>query len=361
MRIPQRASLLKQTTDVLRQSIKERAWTKVMPSERVLADQLQVSRPTVRAALKILQRERLIHISQGKPTHIVQRRRAAATPQRGVTLLTSAPLHAMGRSDLLVTHELRRHLQDAGYRLNIYYDARLRARDPHAVLEKLVTQLPNNVWVLLLQIEAVQRFFADAGEPTLVCGSTYTDVALPSFDVDLRAVSRHAVGEFLRNGHRRIALVTPKTGLAGDVVGERGFGEAFAVTPHADARALIIAHRQTVPSLCAAIEMAVKSASPPTGLLITHPKDVLTVLTCLHRLGLRVPQDMSIICRGHSELLDAIVPPLACYKVDWEAYARTFSRAVIQLAETGSLSRKTMLFEPPFCNGATLVSPPRPK
>ena len=257
MQVPQRASLLKQVLEILRQNLRDGLWPEFMPSERILADELQVSRPTVRAALKVLHREGVIRISQGKQTRVVKRHRANAADPKIVTLLTPLPLHSITGSILLVINELRRHLQDAGYRLKLQSDMRLNDRNSRASLEKQVLQSVNSVWILLHQRLAVQQFFADRGLLTIAFGSTYKNVDIPSFDVDFRAVCRHAAGLLLRRGHRSIGFVTPKIELAGDLASEEGFRAAFEVSQHSNAHPLIISHKRTVQSLCAAVDQAI--------------------------------------------------------------------------------------------------------
>jgi len=46
--------------------------------------------------------------------------------------------------------------------------------------------------------------------------------------MDYRSICRHAGGIFLSKGHRRIALVVPNSGVAGDIASEAGFCEAIA-------------------------------------------------------------------------------------------------------------------------------------
>ena len=355
MEIPQRASLLKQATDILRRGLQEGVWAERMPAERILADELQVSRPTVRAALKVLQREGWVRISQGKQTQVVKRRGSGVAARKAVTLLTPEPLHAMSGSDHLVINELRRYLQNADYQLELCSDARFNARDPQTALKKQLLRSTDSVWILHTLNAGAHQFFRDRGLTALAFGSAHETIDIPAFDVDFRAACRHAAGQFLRKGHRRIGLVTPKTGLAGDVAGEEGFREAFEVSSHDDARPLIISHTRTVKSLCAAVDRVTQMPSPPTGLLVSHPPDVLTVLTHLLRSGFRVPEDMSLISRGYAAHLDHIVPRVACYRVDWVQYARRFSRAVVQLAETGTLARQSTLVAPDFHNGDTLA------
>jgi DNA-binding GntR family transcriptional regulator len=50
-RLPQRASLVAQTVEVLREAIAAGEWPQWLPGELELTDRLQVSRVTLRAAL----------------------------------------------------------------------------------------------------------------------------------------------------------------------------------------------------------------------------------------------------------------------------------------------------------------------
>lgn len=73
--IPQRVSLVAQTADVLQKEIERGVWKGCLPGEHALCARLRVSRPTLRGALKALQRAGWIEVSQGK------RRRLASPPK----------------------------------------------------------------------------------------------------------------------------------------------------------------------------------------------------------------------------------------------------------------------------------------
>lgn len=60
MKIPQRNPVLLQTIDILRAAISEGTWGTELPSERDLCKRLHISRPTIRAALEVLERENLV-------------------------------------------------------------------------------------------------------------------------------------------------------------------------------------------------------------------------------------------------------------------------------------------------------------
>ena len=224
LRLPQRASLLVQVTDILRESLREGRWPTFLPSERAIATELQVSRPTVRAALSALQRENRVQIAQGQRTRAVRRSPVRrAPPSRSVGVLAADPVYRMETSDLLFIGELRRCLHEAGYAVEVYAQTAPTRGNLGRSLEGITARAQHAAWVLHRQPRDVHQWFAANHVPVMVLGSTFADVPLPWLNVDYRAVCRHAAHQFHHLGHRRIALVNPGAGLAGDLSGEQGF------------------------------------------------------------------------------------------------------------------------------------------
>ena len=73
--VPRRASLVAQTVTIIRDEIRAGRWRKWMPGEHELCGLLHVSRRTLRAALKQLQREGLLRATQGQRREIVSKRK----------------------------------------------------------------------------------------------------------------------------------------------------------------------------------------------------------------------------------------------------------------------------------------------
>ena len=62
LNMPQRQTLTRQTVDALREGMANGIWKGFLPGERELCSFLQISRPTLRAALEIVEREGLIAV-----------------------------------------------------------------------------------------------------------------------------------------------------------------------------------------------------------------------------------------------------------------------------------------------------------
>ena len=176
--IPQRSSLVIQVADILRRGLKKGEWQDSLPGELPLCDRLQVSRPTLRAALDLLRREGLIQVSQGRRRGIIAKTNQISnrTKSKIVGFLSTEPLYDLSPYTMFRIGELRRHLQDVGYRLEVHADRRIKQRHPFRTLESLVHQTKANCWVLYRSTAEVQRWFFKRGLRVIVMGSCHEGI-----------------------------------------------------------------------------------------------------------------------------------------------------------------------------------------
>ena len=210
-----------------------------MPGERELSRQLDISRPTLRLALERLRAEGWLKVTPGSQRWILPRgpRRVATQPQV-VGVLTPLPLREIPPFALCWMDRLRELLARAGVKLEIHSGRRWYSRRPEKDLSALTQQSPAAAWLLFVTSERMQRWFADSGLPAALSGSCHPGIVLPSVDFDYRAICRHAVGQFLRRGHRRIALLMHGGETAGDRESAAGFTEAFGARGGASGAAI---------------------------------------------------------------------------------------------------------------------------
>src|ERR1051326_7928005 len=99
--IPKRHSLVEQAAESLRRSLHTPEWADRLPPERQLSDLLQVSRPTLREALKLLEREGSLRISSGgRRIPVLHRPTPRPRRPRLVGFVTSERFDDLARSDL---------------------------------------------------------------------------------------------------------------------------------------------------------------------------------------------------------------------------------------------------------------------
>lgn len=358
--LPQRNSLFSQTVNILRDEIVKGTWNTWLPSERTLCTTLQVSRNTLRAALAQLKREGVIRSVHGAGNQILAG--GPAGPPRlksqDVALLMPDPLEQLRPSLTLWIDELRALLSERGCRLRVFHGPQFFRKNSGPALLKLVNRNPHGCWILTLSNESVQAWFARAGLPCVVAGSIYPGVDLPYRDLDHRAMCRHAAGFLLGLGHRRIALITHKSRRAGDVESEIGFVEGVAQSSHADAKSVVLYHESTPASVCSVVRRMREQPHAPTALLVVNPYYYLTVTSRLAQMGVRVPQEMSIISRDEDPFLSFLVPIPTRYVVSPHIMAKTLLRPVIELLEGRVVTQRASRIMPEFIRGDSVARPP---
>jgi LacI family transcriptional regulator len=219
----------------------------------------------------------------------------------------------------------------------------------------LVGQHTHDAWVLTLSSEVMQRWFARRRVPCLVAGSTYADVALPYYDLDYRAICRHAAGVLLGLGHRRIALLNRESRRAGDVDSEAGFWEGVKASSVKDVAADVAYHRDDVDSVARALARLLDRKNPPTALVVSNSYAYLATTSLLAQHGLRIPRDISLISRDDDPFLGSLAPAPARYVVSPHAFAKKMIGPVLQLVAREPVVRARAALQPKFAPGGSLA------
>lgn len=349
--MPQRFALAESAAQLLRAHIDAGRWPDVLPGERVLCEELEISRPTLRQALKALEREGRLEVAQGRQRRIIGWRSPAIPADRRqvIGLLSSLPLQALPPFVLFWIGEVRSSLAKTGRRLEFHVSHGLTAQNPGRALERLVHGAPASLWILLLAPSPVQQWFQKQKVPCVMAGSCAPGVDLPSVDLNYRAASRHAVGVFRRAGHTRLALVVPEGDLTGDAESEAGFTEAAGggLTP------LILRHNGSQEAILEQMERCLRLAAPPTGFLVARSAHALAVLTFLMRRGVQFPSQAAMIARDDDAFLDFVTPRMARYRGNPVTYARHLTHAIQQASRSGPLPTRPVRLMPSFCAGET--------
>ena len=332
--MPQRTSLVAETVRVLREAIVSGRWARHLPGERRLCEEWRISRPTLRAAVSVLAAEGLLKVAQGRPTEVLALG-AAAEPNPAqvltVGLLSPEPLHAMPPFALLWLDELRGQLAAEGHLLQVHVGRSwFNGRNPARALATLTGTAPAAMWVLYRSTESMQRWFEEQQVPCVIVGSPFEGIGLPSVDQDYRAVCRHAVGALVARGHTRVGLVIQEPQFAGDRESEAGFQEGLRAASKAEVSGTLFRHDGTHAGIQKSVDQLLNARLRPTGLIVARSAAVLTVATALLGRGVRIPQEMAVICRDDDLYLDEVVPTITRYTVPASAFAKRIFRLVQQ-------------------------------
>lgn len=352
--IPKRSSLVTQTVEILKRGLRAGLWRDILPGELTLCARLQVSRVTLRGALARLQAEGWLSAGQGR-RRVINRQlisRARGVPSTQVILLSPSPLKSLPSSVIFWVDSLRDHLASAGYHLEFLESHIAFSKHPERAIESMVHELRPAGWVLYLSNENQQRWFSERSLPCVVTGSCHPGMRLPSVDIDYAATCGHAVGLLAARGRRRLALLMPRSGQAGNLESERGFHAGVARA--AGLSGEVAHHDGSVRGICNTIDRLLRANPPVTGLLVAKPAHVVTAMTHLLRRGARVPRDVSLISRDDDPFLEHLVPVVTRYHADPVIFARRISRLVLDVVRARARPRGESRFMPALVPGETL-------
>ena len=354
-----RVSLADQAALALRDGVRRRVWGQFLPGEYELARQLGISRPSVRAALARLAEDGLIEISKGRRTRIIRTGRtrpSGATP----TVCIIAASQGLGLpqwNDHPVLLEMRAELAAQGIGWEEVGEASLGGKNPEHRLKELVTGRQRVCWVMLSVSMPVQRWFEKAGVPALVLGSCYPGIELPSVDTNYRAAGWHAAGCLSRHGHRDVVVVLPHRPMPGDLACRDGVSD-YLKQMDAGISITDLAAGPSAAGLEPVLDRLLARQPRPTAILTMRPQYTLTVLIRLLQVGLRIPEDVSLISRDTHSLLELAIPDLTCYRTAFAKQARRAVRVAQSLLAGHLVPPRPNLIIPTFVTGSTLA--PRP-
>lgn len=357
---PHRPKLAEFVARELREGIQARKWSEWLPQERLLAEELKVSRSTLRQALGRLQAEGLVNPIRSQGNRIAATGLAATGRRRAgltVNLLVPTGAEAARPTTVHWIDELRAQLASRGGHLRTLEAAVPYSARPDRALETLVRRNACDCWLVRLSTAPMQRWFERRGLPVIVAGTCHPGVTLPFVDVDHRAVSRHAAAALIAAGHRRLALLVDRDTKAGDLESERGFEEAARSASGGGVEAQVARYHGSVDGMRRQLDRLLAQPRRPTALVVTQAIYCLTIWTHLALRGVRLPDDVSIVSQVGTSELEYLVPRPACYRISLRTYATRILRE-IEARVAGERATRAALLLPEFAPGESLGPPP---
>ena len=258
----------------------------------------------------------------------------------------------MSQSSVVMVDQLRADLARAGFELIIHASPACFSAHPARALDALVSRSPAAVWLLFGSLESMQKWFIRRQIPCLVVGSCAPGVEMPSVDVDYRATCRHAGSLLQRRGHRSIVFLRAEGDYGGDLESEQGLLESVNVEK--PMKLQFLHHNGTPADVCAKVDRAMRSATPPTAYIVARSMHVLTVMMHLMLKGKSIPKDIAVLSRDDDTFLQHAVPPVSRYSSNQVQFARRVSLVARQLAEGTPLPRQTTRLMPRLISGETV-------
>ena len=335
--------------------IREGTWAQRLPSERNLAIELGISRGTLRAALTLLRASgKLTGSPQGNLIPPNSPPLALATREIEIGVLSPRPLEPLRPYLAMLIAHLKAGAHARGWKLILHHGGSYFSQYPAKPLRQLVANYRHHGWILVHSTPKTQSWFERERIPTLVSGHTYAGIALPSVDVNHRAVGRHLGVMLRRYGHRQVIMVSSRPRLPGLVEGEAGLQEGLEGPGDGDQRVDPLPYDGQDALLAQRILHRLRGHPRPTCIVTETPNQYLTAWSALARAKLAAPADVSLVSRLNDPFLHHLVPTPTRYHLSPVTMARHILTRLAHLVEGEKLSPPAYEVIAEFVTGASL-------
>ncbi|MGN8026326.1 LacI family DNA-binding transcriptional regulator [Microbacterium sp. 22242] len=171
------------------------------------------------------------------------------------------------------------------------------------------------------------------GFPAIVVGHPSVAGGLASVGTDDAAAARQAVQHLVGLGHRRIARVTGLVDLAHTQLRTEAFLDEMRAL---GADPIVLNTDFTAGQGVAVTRAALAAPHAPTALIYDNDIMAVAALSAVAQLGIRVPDDLSIIAWDDSVLCQHTYPQLTSLSHDVVSFGAHVARRLFQVIDEGS-------------------------
>jgi LacI family transcriptional regulator len=227
---------------------------------------------------------------------------------------------------------IEKTLERFGY-VPLFVSGNWQEDDERKAIDTLLSRRVDGVIVLAGRLADSELSAFSRDLPMVVMGRRLQGPQLFSFSFDSREGARLAVQHLLDLGHRRIAF------MAGDLVHDdaverlEGYRDALKSAGIAEDPQLIVHGDFTEPGGMQATARLLQRETNFTALFASNDQMAIGAILSLHRAGLRVPDDVSVI--GFDDVVTAryTLPPLSTVHMSVFDMGRLAAEAMLNLLQ----------------------------
>ena len=295
--------------DYIRQQIKQRKITDKLPGERTLASELGYSYMTIRKAIENLVDEGLLYKVPTKGTFVADQR-AQKSKTRTIGYFLDSQI-AGGLSSPyypLIFDALEKASSRNGYSL-MYF-----TNNDHTNLARILKKLDGVIASSFLRVEG---FIQEIKKivPVVAIDNSAADKSIPSVIIDNFNAEVESVDYLCALGHRRIGFMT---GLEDSDVGKNryeGYKSGLSKNGIEVDPVLVFRGNYTFRSGEAGAEYFCSLEHRPSAIVCANDSMALGAISSLHKAGMKVPDDISVIGFDDIDFARQITPALTTVHV----------------------------------------------
>ncbi len=245
--------------------------------------------------------------------------------------------------------EIARGIEDAGFARG--YSVIIGNTDNNPAKERLYVNV-------LLEKQVDGFIFVSAGESTHAISAllarqkpfVIVDRMIPQVEVDSVVTDNTRGGELatahlLDLGHRRIGCITGPSGLSSSVDRLNGYRRALEVYDLPVDESIIVRGDFHYRGGYTAARRLLENADPPTAIFALNDLMAIGALAAAHQLGLRVPEDLSVVGFDDIELASYMAPPLTTVAQSKHQMGKLATQLLLERLQDRSLPPRARILD----------------
>lgn len=355
MAIPQFKTITEQVAAYLREEIQTGRWRDGMPGQKLLSKSLGVSGQTVELALQILEKEGLL-VGQGGGRRRRIEQTHGATKNRALRVMILLYEESDRKTGYLVElfHQLRAAGHEAEFATKTMWDLGMDVKR----ISRFVDATQADAWVVLAGPRDVLEWFAARDTPAFSLFGRLLSVSIAGTGPHKSTVMGEVVRHLVKLGHSRIVMLAreerrkPEPGRV-----ERAFLEELQNQGIATSSYNMPDWEDNPKGFQRCLSSLFKYTAPTALVISTIELFSATQQFLVHR-GIRVPQDVSLICSDphpDNAWCEPTISHISSY--DSDAWLRIILRWVKNVSR-GKNDRRQIFTKVDFIDGGTVGQVP---
>jgi DNA-binding LacI/PurR family transcriptional regulator/biotin operon repressor len=347
------SSAPEQVAHHMREQLILKVWVNTMPGGESLARELGVGRMTIEAALTQLEKEGLL-VSQGP-----RRRRKIELPEQSTKptrLRVAVLLYEPSDQSLDYLIDCKSKLEAAGH--SVFYAPSCLTEIKMDVrrLASMVEEIEADAWVVGAGTSEVLQWFIQQKTPVFARFGRRRNLKIAGIGPDHLPALVKATRRLIDLGHQRIVLLDSLV----NVSDPGALGSAFLDALSAGG---ITAGSYNLPGWEGGIEGLYTyldssfQRTPPTAIIASSSPNYFATLHFLLNRGIRVPQDLSLVCYADDPYFKQCRPSVAHIRWSHRPLVNRIVRWVNNVSQGKQDTRQTLI-KAEFIEGGTIGPAP---
>lgn len=349
-----RHSLPERVAEHLREGIRDGRWSGRLPGVPRLAADLDVSRHTIRLALRFLEGEGLLAgRGPGRSRGIAAKPTAAGRPSLRIAVLRHDARMEDNPQTSMVLAEIMHSLNEAGHEAFFCGKSQLELKHDPTRLTRLLKETPADAWVVESGARPLLEWCSKQTSPCLALYGRTEGLPLARTGPDVIPAYRAATRRLVALGHRRIVLIISEAHRK-PTAGKSALAFLEELSAHRIATGdyNLPDWKETPDGLHQLLDKLFEK-TPPTALIIDEIPHFFATLAYCARRGIRVPDQVSLVSTDCATMADWCQPGIAHMRWDNDAIVRRVMRWVESIRK-GRHDLRTIDFPAVFVPGGSI-------